>query len=175
MRQQMTTKPAGLGFHADVGTPQAENLGHLACHSGPSSDMVAQGRSQAACKTERGRALDGVIRTTPQERWSRGCRGSFWRLQLQQLWQHAPRKKQKSLWSSRLRSSLSTPANTSNTAGRAGRRLPTAPASNPCLPRIVAVSRPDVSLTFAAFPHWPRPAAIAIARPSSVMRSDVRC
>lgn len=175
MQKQVTIKPAGLGFAADVGTPQAGNLGHLACHSGLSSDMVTEGRSQAACKTERGRALVGVIRTTPQESWSRGCRGSFWRLQLQQLWQHAPRRQKKSLWSNRLRSSLSTPANTSNAAGRAGRRLPAAPASNPCLPLIRAVSRPDLSLTFAAVPHWPRPAAIAIARPSSVMRSDVRC
>ncbi len=167
------TKPAGLRFHADVGTPQAENLGHLACHSGRSSDMVTQGRTQAACTTERGRALDGVIRTTPQERWSRGCRGSFWRSQLQQLSQHAQRKKKKSLWSNRFRSNLNTPANTSNASGRAGRQPPIAPVPNVRLPLIPAVPRRPVSLTSPPNAHWPRPAAIAIARPSSVMRSDI--
>lgn len=131
MRPTGMNNPAGHGFRADVGTPQAENLGHLACHSGLASDMVASGRSQAACKTERGRALEGVIRTTPQERWSRGCRGSFWRLQLQQLWQLAPRRKKKSLWSNRFRSSQNTPANTSDVSGRAGVSAPPAPNTPP--------------------------------------------
>lgn len=115
--------PAGLGNRPDVGTQQAKNLGRLPCHSGCVSDMVRAGRSQAALKTERG--------ITPQERWSRGCRGSFWRLQLQQLLQLAPRRKKKSLWWNRFRSNRNTPASTNNVSGRGGAFAPPAPNTGP--------------------------------------------
>jgi hypothetical protein len=131
---------SGASKAPDVGTPQADNLGGLACHSNLLSDMMRADRTQAVFFLHRG--LEGTLAffLSPQERWSRGCPRAlvlFWLWLLSARWLPAPRRMKKWLLWSRLRSSPHTPANTSNVSGRSGQlRL------NPAAPKL----RPQVAL-----------------------------
>lgn len=131
MQSQNVVILTGDSDAPDVGTPQAANLVRLTCHSVSRSGMVALGRAKSAVFNN---LVPGVSddNSGPQEGWSRGCRRaeSFWSWLWSPLWLLALRKKKLS-WSSRSRSSPSTPASTSNNPERARRHALTGPASLP--------------------------------------------
>ena len=105
---------------ADVAMPQAAAFAEFSCQFRALWAIVHVGRTQAAFTSHKGAAQS----TLPAIKWSRGCRAlrlQYWHFAWLPSWQLAPRKKKKSFtWTSRpLRPSLSTPANTSKTKGRA--------------------------------------------------------
>lgn len=105
---------------ADVAMPQATAFAHFPFQFRALWAIVHTGRTQAACTSHKGAAQS----TLPAIKWSRGCRAlrlPFWHFAWSPSWLPAPRKLKKSFtWTSRrLRPSLSTPANTSKTKGRA--------------------------------------------------------
>lgn len=181
MHPQDVVFRAGQKQAPDVGRPQANNLGALACHSEHVSDMVTAGRTQAASLSHRGRAR-GSVSVKPQKRWSRGCRRadvSFWLWLWLQHWLPAPRRKKKSSWLNRSRLNRPTPANTSNRSGRASQHAPTTPAPNTCLPRFSAVSRlcltEIMSDTAANVGLWHVCGPASIGPPSVKIRRQDRC
>ena len=116
----MRTLNLGGVTRADVAMPQAAAFTRFACQFRALSANVKIGRTQAAFTSQKGAAQS----TLPENKWSRGCRAPrspFLHFAWLPSWQLAPRKKKKSFtWTSRpLRPSLSTPANTSKTKGRA--------------------------------------------------------
>lgn len=104
---------------ADVAMPQGAAFHQFACQFRALWAIVHLGRTQAALTSHKGAAQS----TLPANKWSRGCRAlrsPFWHFAWLPSLQPAPRKQKKSFTSmSRFRPSLSTPANTSNTKGRA--------------------------------------------------------
>jgi hypothetical protein len=167
--------PTGGNIGRDVGTPQVVNLDLTQCHNGLRSGMIGSGRAKSA---EFNNPVPGVRKDprVPKNEWSRGCRRaeSFWSWQWSPLWLLARRKK-KSLWSSRSRSSPSTPASTSNHPARARRFTPAGPAPDLLtLACRVALNFP----TFAAHlpgPLWAFPALSPIRPAGCTDRSKDRC
>lgn len=145
MRSQNVVFPTGLATRADVGTPQVENLVRRSYQSENLSDRVASGRAISALNSEQV-PVARKVSEAPLEGWSRGCRRAhvwFWFWQWFRLSPLAPRKK--SPWLSRSPSNRSTPASTSNLAGRACWHLPGGPAPTFGLLRQRAVVRPLLS------------------------------
>lgn len=107
---------------ADVGQQQMAPFARLGCHPGPISAMLARGRTQAACLSQRGRGRG--CPAALQEYRSRGClraHVSSWVFACWPLWLPASQKKKLSpLWKSRFRPSLPTQASTSKDLRRAG-------------------------------------------------------
>jgi hypothetical protein len=173
--------PSGQDWTPDVGTPQANNLARLACHSVPVSDMVATGRTQAAFNSDRGRMRESVVRDTPQERWSRGCRRahvSFWHLQWLASSPLAQPRKKKLLWLSRLRLSRNSLANTSNGSGRVDQHRLIASAPIPFLPRGLAVEAPAFPYVSQLAPRdavWRADCLTAIAPLAELLRRQDKC
>lgn len=108
------------GVSRDVAMPQASAFPHFACQFRALWAIVNAGRTQAVLTSKKGAAQS----TPPQNKWSRGCRAlksPFLHFAWLPSWRLAPRKQKKSFTSiNRLsRPSLSTPASTSKTKGRA--------------------------------------------------------
>lgn len=120
-----------IHVEADVTATHSQQLGRAPCKSNFFSAMLNQGCTQAALASQWGQ-VGMVPSSTPQKKWSRGCKRacvSFWPWPLLASWLLA-RKKLKKKWSistSPSRSSRPTPANTSKTCGRA-RRFSAGPA-----------------------------------------------
>lgn len=111
---------ASAALHgADVALPQGAALDQFACQSGYLSAIVNLGRTQAVLTSHKKAAQS----TPSQNKWSRGCR-ALKSPYLHFAWSafslHVPRKQKKSfmLTSRPFRSSLHTPASTSNLSGR---------------------------------------------------------
>lgn len=120
MKAQNLAQTAGMQPLADVALPQLWAFGEFACQFRSLSASVKAGRTQAAFPSQKGAA-----QSTPSvDKWSRGCRAlklPFWRCAWLPSWLLAQRKPK--TWftlTNRLSpKSPSTPANTSNTEGRA--------------------------------------------------------
>ena len=107
----------------DVAESQAANLDIKPCQTVLQSATVCLGRTQAAFASHEGCAI-GCSDATFQENRSRGCRRArklCWRCAWSPLWLPAVQSKPKklSMWMSRLRPSLPTPASTNKNTGRA--------------------------------------------------------
>ncbi len=105
---------------ADVALPQLMAFGEFSCQFRSLSTTVHADRTQAVFPSQKGAAQS----TPPVQKWSRGCRAlklPYWAFAWPLSWQAVPRKpKTWFTWTNRLSPpSLSTPANTSKTKGRA--------------------------------------------------------
>lgn len=120
MKAQNLAHSAPLQPMADVALPQLWAFGEFSCQFRSLSASVKVDRTQAVIPSQKGAAQS----TPPVEKWSRGCRAlklPFWPFALPRSWLAAPRKpKTWFTWTNRLsRPSRPTPANTSNSIGRA--------------------------------------------------------
>ena len=159
----------------DVGTPQVVNLVLTQCQIGQCSGMIGSGRAKSA---EINNPAPGVHKDprAPKNEWSRGCRRaeSFWSWQWSPLWMRA-RKKKNSSWSSRSRSSPSTPASTSNTPARARWFVPAGPAPDLAPPSGRAALNSPTFAGVSPGPLWAFGALSPIRRSGSDDRSKDRC
>ena len=133
---------------SDVAESQAPNLAQTPCQTWRQSATVAAGRSQAAFASDE-RCAIGYPDATFQEYRRRGCRRArklSWRCVLWPLLLPARPSNLKSfMWTSQFRLSLSTPANTNKSVGRAAKGFLARPA--PSLhplpaPRLGAITAP---------------------------------
>ncbi len=120
MKAQNLAAWVALQPMADVALPQLMAFDQFACQFRSLSSTVNVDRTQAVFPSQKGAAQS----TPPVQKWSRGCRAlklPYWAFALPLSWQVAPRKpKTWSTWTNRLSPpSRPTPANTSNTKGRA--------------------------------------------------------
>lgn len=120
MKAQNLAATAALQPMADVALPQLGAFDQFACQFRSLSAIVHADRTQAVLPSQKGAAQS----TPPVQKWSRGCRAlslPYWRCVWPLSWQVALRKpKTWFTWTNRLSPpSLSTPANTSKTKGRA--------------------------------------------------------
>ncbi len=116
----MNTLNLASGAMRDVAMPQAMAFPHFACQFRALWAIVNAGRTQAALTSKKGAAQS----TLSENKWSRGCRAlksPFLHCAWLPSWRLAPKKQKKSCTSiSRLSlPSLSIPASTSKTKGRA--------------------------------------------------------
>ena len=129
MKAQNLAQTAGMQPLADVALPQLWAFGEFASQFRSLSASVNTGRTQAAFTSQKGAAQS----TPPAYKWSRGCRAlslPFWRCAWLPSWLLAQRKPKTwfTLTNRRSPKNPSTPANTSNTEGRALLGLTARPA-----------------------------------------------
>lgn len=145
MKAQNLAAEASVQPLADVALPQLWALDEFACQFRSLSAIVNVGRTQAVFPSQKGAAQS----TPPANKWSRGCRAlslPYWHCAWSLSWQVAPRKPKTWFTSTNRLSpkSLSSPANTSKTKGRALVGLTARPALFLSAPAACTVSATTV-------------------------------